>query len=233
MAALSSEACYASALQDGINAYNQKRYAAAEINFKNALINDPGNVNVRYYLAISLVQLGKYSEAKRHYQYIINNAPGSNTAYWANVGLKMISGSNTVTQPKQQSYISKITLDIEEHNSVITVKNVTLNNSVSANFIIDTGATYTIISTELANKLKLNLNNTQKINLITANGTITASKAILNSVEINGLTAKNVEVAVSNMGTNSSLPGLLGMSFLKNFKVTIDKSAGKLTLEKN
>ncbi|MDD3013858.1 MAG: TIGR02281 family clan AA aspartic protease [Candidatus Gastranaerophilales bacterium] len=229
IATLSTETCYAGSLQDGINAYNQKRYAAAEMNLKNALINNPGNTNVRYYLAISLVQLGKYSEARRHYQYIISTAPGSNAAYWANVGLKMITSEDTTVQKVP----SKITLAIEEHNSVIIVKNVTVNNSVNADFIIDTGATYTIINPDLANKLGLNLNNAQKINLITANGTITASKAVLNSVEIKGLSAKNVEVAVSNMGTNSNLPGLLGMSFLKNFKVTIDKSARKLILEKN
>lgn len=230
IATISSKVCSAAGLQDGVNAYNQGRYSAAEMNFKNALVYNPGNVNIRYYLAISQVQLGKYSEAKRNYQYIINNAPESNAAYWAKVGLNMInSGGTTATQ----GGTSKVTLNIEEHNSVIVVKNVSINNNVNANFILDTGATYTVISPELARKLGLNLNNTSKINLITANGTIQASKATLNNISINGLSAKNVEVAVSNMGTNTTLPGLLGMSFLKNFKVTIDKSAGKLTLEKN
>jgi clan AA aspartic protease (TIGR02281 family) len=225
---LSIKVCYASSLQDGMNAYNQGKYTVAEYNLKNAMITDPGNVNLRYYLAITEVQLGKYTEAKKHYQYIINNAPGTNTAYWANVGLKMISGGST----SGQTSITKVTIPIEEHNSVIQVKNVKLNNSINANFIVDTGATFTIISSNIASQLKLNLTNTPKITLITANGPIKASKTTLSSIEINGLVAKNVEVAIADVGVNSSINGLLGMSFLNKFKVTIDKTAGKLTLEK-
>lgn len=219
---------YAGDIQSGMSAYNQGKYSTAEYYFKNALVTEPTNVNLRYYLAVSQVQLGKYAEAKRHYQYIITNAPGSNTAYWANVGLKMISGG-TSSKP---AAITKVTIPIEEHNSVIQVKNVKLNNSVASNFLVDTGATYTIISSSLASQLRLNLANTPKITLMTANGPIKSSKTTLSSIEINGLVANNVEVAIADIGVNSSVQGLLGMSFLNKFKVTIDKTGGKLTLEK-
>lgn len=224
----SAQTVYAGDIQSGMNAYNQRKYSTAEYYFKNALVTDPTNVNLRYYLAVSQVQLGKYSEAKNHYQYIISKAPGTNTAYWANVGLKMISGGSS----QKQVAVTKVTIPIEDHNSVIQVKNVKLNNNITSNFLLDTGATYTIISSSLASQLKLNLTNTPKITLMTANGPIKSSKTILSSIEINGLVANNVEVAIADIGVSSSVQGLLGMSFLNKFKVTIDKAGGKLTLEK-
>jgi len=223
---MSTGVCFASTLQDGINAYNYGKYSLAESKFKSILKSEPGNVNVRYYLAISQAQQGKFTEAKSNYQYIMAKSPNSQAAHYARFGLSTLNSHIKAS-------LTKVTLDVEEHSSVMVVKNVIINDTVKTNFIVDTGATFTIINTALAKKLGLNLNNAQTVKLMTGNGLIKASKTYVKSIEVGGLTVKNVEVAIADMGTSKELPGLLGMSFLKNFKVTIDKSAGKLTLEKN
>ncbi|MFH0702974.1 MAG: retroviral-like aspartic protease family protein [bacterium] len=233
---LSSNICFADVFQDGINAYSQKNYTKAEICFKNALSSSPNNVSVRYYLAITLVKNNKLQDAQKEYLYIINAAPNSEAAYRSTQGLSMLTSATY--SPSKSSNISKITLDIDANKPALIVKNVVINNQASANFVLDSGATYTLISSALAEKLRLNTNNSSRIQLMTANGLITAPKIMLKSIEINGLIARDVEVVVHDLDGGkefsefSGISGLLGLSFMQKFKVTIDKLNGKLTLEK-
>lgn len=249
---LNFQTACASSLQDGVTAYNHSNFMKAEQCFKSALTQSPNNSNIRYYLAITQVRIGKYDEARANYQYIINHFPNSNAATYSAAGLDNISGLRTAhaihpttkpkatpptTSPKANSP-SKVTINVEDHNNCMIVKNVKLNGVHNAGFIVDTGASNTVISMEYAKKIGIDLTNAQPSRTSTANGIIKTYVTTIKSIEINGLIAQNVPISIteSNLITpeeqNNNIVGLLGMSFLHNFTVTIDKEASTLTLEK-
>ena len=106
-----------------------------------------------------------------------------------------------------------------------------INNRQDGNFILDTGATYMSISKEMAEELGLDLTRTEMVPITTANGKIEVPKVVLKSVKVNGLEAKNVEATVMNFKKDASFSGLLGLSFINQFKLTIDPNKGHLLFE--
>lgn len=106
-----------------------------------------------------------------------------------------------------------------------------INNRQDGNFILDTGATYMSISKEMAEELGLDLTRTEMVPITTANGKIEVPKVVLKSVKVNGLEAKNVEATVMNFKKDASFSGLLGLSFINQFKLTIDPNKGHLMFE--
>ncbi|HBH18769.1 MAG TPA: hypothetical protein DDX14_07525, partial [Cyanobacteria bacterium UBA9579] len=63
------------AFQSGIGAYSRHEYIIAEHYFRKALLTDPNNTSIRYYLAITLVKNNKAGEAREEYQAIIDLNP--------------------------------------------------------------------------------------------------------------------------------------------------------------
>lgn len=106
-----------------------------------------------------------------------------------------------------------------------------INNRQEGHFILDTGATYMSISKEMAEELGIDLSRTEMVPITTANGKIEVPKVILKSVKVNGLEAKNVEATVMNFKKDASFSGLLGLSFINQFKLTIDPNQGHLLFE--
>jgi clan AA aspartic protease (TIGR02281 family) len=106
-----------------------------------------------------------------------------------------------------------------------------INNRQDGNFILDTGATYMSISKEMAEELGLDLTRTEMVPITTANGKIEVPKVVLKSVKVNGLEARNVEATVMNFKKDASFSGLLGLSFINQFKLTIDPNKGHLMFE--
>ncbi|OGH96438.1 MAG: hypothetical protein A2104_06760 [Candidatus Melainabacteria bacterium GWF2_32_7] len=215
---------YNSAFQAGIDAYNMYNYPLAEQYFRKALMNEPNKSTIRYYLAITLVKNKKVKEAQSEYMAIIDAEPNSEAAYKAVQGLKLIGVPYNKTS-------KRVVLNINDSNSALVVKDVVINSKLGANFILDTGATYTTISYNLARNLDLLRSDLPRVSVMTANGRINAPKVVLNSVEIDGLVARNVEVMILDIGASKDISGLLGLNFIQKFKLTIDKKNGQLILE--
>ena len=87
------------------------------------------------------------------------------------------------------------------------------------------------ISKEMAEELGLDLTRTEMVPITTANGKIEVPKVVLKSVKVNGLEARNVEATVMNFKKDASFAGLLGLSFINQFKLTIDPNKGHLMFE--
>jgi clan AA aspartic protease (TIGR02281 family) len=113
---------------------------------------------------------------------------------------------------------------------------VKLNRKVDVQLVMDTGSTLVVLKKEIAEQLKINLEGAgPEIKLILADGRQTKAKLItLESVEVEGVEAKNVESAImlDDITDPDFKDGLLGMSFLKRFNFKIDNREKKLILER-
>ena len=233
---LSPKPAFADSFQDGVKAYSSGNYKYAESCFRNAFQVSPNNDVIKYYLAITLVQNKKNADAKILYRNIIATSSNQDVLRLSQTGLKLLGESSGSSN--SYSKVTKVILNVNTMGNVIILNNVNLNDSAKVKFIFDTGASYTTISTELANRLRISTSNAPRLKIMTGSGYIEAPKITLKKIEINGLTAYNVEALVADLpmhtsGAAGDLAGLLGLSFMKDFKVTVDRSHNQVILEKN
>ncbi|MBU2461581.1 retroviral-like aspartic protease family protein [bacterium] len=96
---------------------------------------------------------------------------------------------------------------------------------------LDTGATYMMISWETAEVLGIKPElSRERVEIITASGVEKAPLVTLKSVTVFSKEAKEVKAVVHDLPPRSYVDGLLGLSFLKNFKFCIDFKEGVLDL---
>ena len=98
-------------------------------------------------------------------------------------------------------------------------------------FIIDTGATYTTVPSDLAQALGYDLSRAAQINVATAGGALSVPLIQVQSVSLGGYTVRNLEVCVIPSGLGPDF-GLLGLNFLKHFKYSMDSGRNEFRLER-
>ncbi len=224
---------YAQDLGEGLGYYNSGNYKKAEVFFRKLLNNEPNNYSVKYMLAASLVNRKKYDEAKHLYKSVIANSDSRRLVSLSRTGLRNLGDYSDYTYN-----VTRAVININTAGSVMIINNVTLNDTLNANFVLDTGASFTTISTATASKLNISTQGAKKIKIMTGSGYVTAPLVKIPRIEVKGLVVKNVEAIVMNLPNYNSkgsqgVVGLLGLSFLNNFKFTVDKSRDQITLEKN
>ena len=101
---------------------------------------------------------------------------------------------------------------------------VLINDRVPAKLIVDTGATTVIINQRLLKKLNLQLPpDVRKGKAMTAAGVVDAQEVFIDKIDLGGAVKKDVQAAFINQAyDNPYYDGLLGLSFLSEFKMTID-----------
>lgn len=112
---------------------------------------------------------------------------------------------------------------------------VELNGSRIAQLILDTGASHTILSQELVRDLALMPSDFRPglVVLKTAAGSVDAQVVRIDSMKIATAEVKNSSAAVHTVPDfPAGVDGLLGLSFLHQFEVTLDSSKGELRLKK-
>lgn len=116
------------------------------------------------------------------------------------------------------------------------VVSVVLNDEVSAEMILDTGASLVMITKNIAHKLGINLSGAKPdLQAQVVDGRkVNAKRVVIETMEVQGIVAKKVECAVllDDTGDLGFGDGLLGMSFLKRFSFKVDQKEKKLILEK-
>lgn len=106
-----------------------------------------------------------------------------------------------------------------------------LNNTRDAVLLLDTGASLSIISTELLAALGIPNRPTDRMAWFsTAGGGIKAPIIQLDSLVLDGVAVENIEVGVIGEFDNNRFDGLLGMNFLRHFEFFIDQNANTLQL---
>jgi clan AA aspartic protease (TIGR02281 family) len=121
-----------------------------------------------------------------------------------------------------------MTVDLVRSGEV-SFAEVVLNERITQHFIVDTGASFTVISREAARELGVTIDeNTPFIPIATASSVILNPLVKLRSIRVGEAEVENVDVLVHDLPGSSA--GLLGNSFLSKFKVVLDSVNGKMTL---
>jgi clan AA aspartic protease (TIGR02281 family) len=135
-------------------------------------------------------------------------------------------------EAEKPAVVGKASVPIEKHGQVVVIE-ATLNGKTSAKFVVDTGASYTMISTAVARELNIDVSQNQRtMPFQTANGLIQAPLTNLDSIAVGGMEIKNLTAAVHDAVPDPNVSGLLGLNFLSNFRMDIDTQKGVLHLEK-
>lgn len=127
---------------------------------------------------------------------------------------------------------TKASIPFERQGSVVIVDAI-FNRRTTARLVVDTGASFTMISSATAKELNIDAAQNQRTAPFqTANGTIQAPLINLDSITVGGIEIKNLTAAVHDINTDAKVAGLLGLDFLSNFRMDIDTEKGMLYLEK-
>lgn len=243
----------------GVDSFRAGDYYRAADYFRRVVQSDQANTNAHYYLGLTFDRLGLTSEALSEYELVIRQGREAKMVRYAherfNALASVSSGAQNTAQPEMagmqsvayQSVVPLVARPVmpPSHAPVkVFLKNTQNALMVDAvlshegqksggAFILDTGATYTSISQQMAQQLGLDLSDCEKVLITTANGRIEVPKIVIQSLEVNGIRAHNVEVTVIPVRAGASFSGLLGLSFMRQFVVTIDPQAGHLIFQKS
>jgi clan AA aspartic protease (TIGR02281 family) len=106
-----------------------------------------------------------------------------------------------------------------------------LNRRLTVPMLLDTGADFTVLTKQVASDLRLfPLDHLPKLEFKTAGGAVKFPVATLQSLRVGTAEAPDVDVAIDSDGRMSM--GLLGMTFLRHFRVTVDQQRGQVKFER-
>jgi predicted aspartyl protease len=100
--------------------------------------------------------------------------------------------------------------------------------------VLDTGASLTIVATDIMAQLGYDPANPRlaRQRIITGSGVEYAPRAIVRSATAIGQKVANLEVLCHDLPAESGVDGLLGLNFLKHFKLTVRFRKGIIDLTK-
>ena len=106
-------------------------------------------------------------------------------------------------------------------------------NNVSGTFILDTGASFVVMKARFAQKANIDVEQGSTVRLHTANGVIDGKRGRADMIQLRSLKARGVPVVVeADDAAAYGAEGLLGLSFLSRFNLTIDGSSVKIAAGK-
>ncbi len=172
------------------------------------------------------------SEAAIFFDHLLKETNNPVIADLARQSLAKLQSNTATVKPEEDHHTRQVEVPfIEQIKSSLAVP-MLLEHRFLATFVVDTGATYTVITPDLAHRLHVKMDShTPKMNIMTANGVISAPMVTLNSVSIGGIEVHEVKAVVQDLGHDSQLSGLLGMNFFKNMDLTIKRN--KLVISVN
>lgn len=196
-----------------------EKFGGAADDYRNALalFPDPSRISASswYMLTSALQKAGNPCEAMVPLRAYVSFDPRERRTQQISTLLNQLQseGKCDVSGPKK-----KIELRFPPNASALVVDAEI--NGIPGRFIVDTGATTLMISSEYAKRASVRLANpAREILTATANGTTKAFVATADRVSLQGLEARNVFATIlsNESGLGKEIDGLLGLSFLGHF----------------
>ena len=213
--------------QTGMAAYQRGDFETAERLFRGAIAESPREPLFHYHRGTALTQLGRFAEAVQEYEAVLRLAPDSALAESTRTGLASIR-SLTPARPLRRDDRGESSVPLSRtHGGWVT--DVTVNDERRARFLVDTGASISVLSPELARALRIERDpGSPLIKLMTLAGAITAPLTTIPSLAVGGLEASLVKAVIYDVGPD--IDGILGNSFLDRYQVTLDSAHARLVL---
>ncbi len=105
-------------------------------------------------------------------------------------------------------------------------------NGLPVKLMLDTGASITVIKSELVHTAGIPVDRSHIVTLTTANGRAHAPIAHLNQIQLGNQIVTRFKVVVLDLEELTGVDGLLGMDFLGRYRFTIDREHNSLVLNK-
>jgi hypothetical protein len=105
---------------------------------------------------------------------------------------------------------------------------VTFNRTLTANLLLDTGASVTMISRRIASSLALYSTRSGLFSGI--GGRVVAQIARVDSIKVGDAEVGGMSVSIYDFAASPQIDGLLGMDFLGRFRVSVDSAKQVLVL---
>jgi predicted aspartyl protease len=151
-------------------------------------------------------------------------------------------GSNllTFTSPSDKkrhdrSLPTYVPLRLARQDRPILLVDVLINAQETYQFILDTGASQTVVSPELAQQMSIK--DIKADSIIGAGGTTHSSVGIVKSLSVGEASLRNITVIVADIfstlsqAVGTKFDGILGFNFLSKFKLEIDYQNERLRFE--
>jgi clan AA aspartic protease (TIGR02281 family) len=130
----------------------------------------------------------------------------------------------------QSGHLNEYKVPLISTNNGNFIVRAKLNKGVKVKLMLDTGASLISISSEISKKLGIKkILDLPRINFQTANGIVLSPLLVLDRVKIGDVEVDTVEASISQ--TMEGIDGLLGMSFLSNFRIEINRIKSQLILK--
>jgi clan AA aspartic protease (TIGR02281 family) len=176
-------------------------------------------------IARAYEKLGRFCDAVVPLQSWIALNPARNDTSQVNriIDDYMKKGSCTLATGNEETF------PLPRQHGTITLPVVI--NGVRSVLILDTGATFVALKKGFAQKASVAVDQSSTVQLHTANGIADGKLGRAATIQLRSLQAKDVPVVVQDDAKatfGSGVDGLLGMSFLSRFKVTIEPQAVRI-----
>ena len=176
-------------------------------------------------LSKSYEQLGRFCDAVVPIESWVALDPLRNDTSQTQAIIATLTERGKCAGPKGTEYVFPLT----RKGNVLLVQ-ATINGQ-RGTFVFDTGATYVSLTKPFAQKAGVEIEADSLVRLNTANGPATARRGRAGIVALKSLSAENVPLIVQTKdgkGFGPGVDGLLGMSLLARFHITMDGRSVRL-----
>ena len=197
----------------GLLALERHDYAEAARIWSRAVSLQPDNPTFHYMRATALARLGHATSAVDAYQQTLLLEPSQRLAQLATEGLARLAGG-------ARKAGGEAIVPIQASRGV-WIAHVTLNDRQTARFLVDTGASVTLLSPALAKLLSLRpYTGGPTTALQTVAGQTSGASVVISSIRLGDAEARDVPGVIHEPGFE--VDGILGNSFLSRFLITLD-----------
>ena len=168
--------------------------------------------------------LNDFTEFKRQFKELASSAQGKESSYFTEaVGRRLAE--------LEEDFTTHL-IDYRDAGDAIVVEAL-VNDAVKVHLVLDTGATVTVISKDAADRIGLDTaHGGAPVSSTMADGSVVSARGFtVPRLKVGDVEVTDSAVEVLGTGSWTHEDGLLGMSFLKRFLVTIDKRNNKLILQ--